>query len=119
MTIRREDLDAGKIDLSSEIDTTVPALAPVHPGQVLKTEFLVPLGLSVYALAQHLHLSRPRLNDIVLGRRAITADTALRLARYFSATPQFWLNLQTAYDLAVAQNQANELILRQIHPRAA
>ena len=100
MAIRREDLEAGRIDLSDVIEESEPDAAPIHPGEVLRMEFLEPLGMSVYALAAALHLPRPRLNDIALGRRAISADTALRLARYFGTSPQIWVNLQTRYDLA-------------------
>jgi len=119
MAIRREDLDAGRIDLSDVIDGSDAAAAPIHPGEVLRIEFLEPLGMSVYALAAALRLPRTRLNDVVLGRRAITADTALRLARYFGTSPQFWVNLQTGHDLAEAKAKAGELIEREISPRAA
>lgn len=119
MAIRREDLEAGRIDLSDVIEESEPDAAPIHPGEVLRMEFLEPLGMSVYALAAALHLPRPRLNDIALGRRAISADTALRLARYFGTSPQIWVNLQTRYDLAKAKAEAGELIEREISPRAA
>ena len=73
-------------------------LPPVHPGEILRDEFLRPLGLSVYRLARSLKISRPRLDDIVLGRRGITIDTALRLGRYFGTTPEFWVNLQARHE---------------------
>jgi addiction module HigA family antidote len=80
-------------------------LIAIHPGEILREEFLEPLGLSAYRLAKELHVPAPRINDILLGKRGITADTALRLGRYFNMTPQFWLNLQTEFDLRVASGQ--------------
>jgi addiction module HigA family antidote len=77
-----------------------------HPGEIIRTEFLDPYGLSVKAAAEAMHMPRSRLNDIVRGARGVTADTALRLARFFGAAPQFWLNLQSRYDLAEAEAQA-------------
>ena len=76
-----------------------------HPGEILKDEFLEPLGISVYALANAIGVPRTRLNDIVLTRRGISADTALRLARFFDMTPNYWLNLQTHYDLVMAETE--------------
>jgi addiction module HigA family antidote len=72
----------------------------VHPGEILREEFLQPMSISVYELAKRLHVSAPRINDIVLERRGITADTAVRLARFFGTSEQFWLNLQDAYDIS-------------------
>ena len=77
------------------------------------------MALSVYRLAQALKISRPRLNDVVLGRRAVTTDTALRLGRYFGTTPEFWLNLQTRYDLDVAERTIRARIEQEVEPRAA
>ena len=74
----------------------------IHPGEILLEEFLIPLGISQTRLAMDIHVPAPRINAIVHGRRAITADTALRLGRYFMMEPQFWLNLQNNYDLGVA-----------------
>ena len=76
-------------------------LAPVHPGEVLLEDFLKPLGLSQYRVAKGLSVPPRRINEIVLGKRAVSADTALRLARFFGTSAKFWLNLQTAYDLDV------------------
>lgn len=116
MTVKREDLDQGRIDLS---DTAVGGrLAPVHPGAVLAGHFLGPMGLSVYALAAALKAPRSRINDIVRGRRAVTTDTALRLARYFGMTPDFWLNLQARYDLDTAR-PLKKNIDREVTPRAS
>jgi len=78
----------------------------IHPGEILQEEFLKPLGISVYQLAKQIHLIRSRVNDIVRGRRAITADTALRLAKFFGTTPAFWMNLQTTYELREANNNS-------------
>jgi addiction module HigA family antidote len=72
----------------------------VHPGEILREEFLKPMKLSAYALAKRIHVPVPRVNDIVLDRRGITADTALRLARFFKTTEMFWLSLQDAYDVS-------------------
>lgn len=87
----------------------------IHPGEILREEYMKPLGLSVYALAKELKLTRPRLNDIVLERRAITADTAVRLAKYFGTTAQFWMNMQSSYELRDAEN-ANRKIVESIAP---
>lgn len=76
----------------------------IHPGEILREEFLRPLGMSVYELAKRLHVPPPRVNDIVLERRGITADTAIRLARLFGTTEQFWMNLQSAYELNRARD---------------
>lgn len=90
----------------------------VHPGEILREEFLKPMGMSVYELAKRLHVPAPRINDIVLERRRITADTAVRLARFFRTTEQFWLNLQDAYEVSkVKAERAAELA--RIEPRKA
>jgi addiction module HigA family antidote len=81
-------------------------LAPIHPGEILREEYMVPLGLSSNALARALGVTAARVNDIVRGRRGITADTALRLARYFRTDVRSWMNLQSNYDLQVAQADA-------------
>jgi addiction module HigA family antidote len=92
-------------------------MRPVHPGEVLRKEYLEPLDLSANALARALHLTPSRINDIVLERRGVTADTAVRLARYFGGTAQFWLNLQTMYDLRVAERSTEtKRAVRQIDP---
>lgn len=83
-------------------------IAPIHPGEILKAEFLDEYGLSQYELAKRLGVPAPRINAIVLGKRAITADTALRLGRFFNNNPQFWLNLQNHYDLQVAEGALHE-----------
>jgi addiction module HigA family antidote len=117
MAIRREDLDAGRVDFKGVASGT--KLHPVHPGEILRTDFLEPLDISVYALAKAIHVPRSRANDIVLERRSITADTAIRLARYLRTTPEFWVNLQSRYDLDVARGESHGKIERQIEPNAA
>jgi len=94
-------------------------MRPIHPGEVLREEFLDPLGLSAHALAQALRVPAPRVNDIVRERRSVSPDTALRLARHFGTTPQFWLNLQASYDLKIAMREAGAKIAREVEPRAA
>ncbi len=79
-------------------------LPPIHPGEILLEEFLRPMGISQYRLAKDISVSPRRINEIVHGKRAITADTALRLGRFFSMAPQFWLNLQNRYDLEVTED---------------
>lgn len=78
-------------------------MRPIHPGEIIKEEYLEPLGMSVNALALALRVPAPRINDVVRQKRAVSIDTALRLARYFNTTAHFWLNLQTSYDLKIAQ----------------
>ncbi len=92
-------------------------MRPIHAGEILREEFLVPLGISAHALAMELKVPAPRINDIVRERRSITPDTALRLARYFGTTPQFWLNLQTSYDLKNAERKMGTKIEREVHTR--
>lgn len=92
-------------------------MRPIHPGEILRKEFLVPLGLSAHALAMKLKVPAPRINDIVRERRAITPDTALRLARYFGTTAQFWLNLQTSYDLRITEKAMGSRIKFEVHTR--
>ncbi len=83
-------------------------IPPIHPGEVLKEEFLAEYGLSHYELAKRINVPAPRINAIVLGKRGISADTALRLGRFFSNSPQFWLNLQNHYDLLAAEEALAE-----------
>lgn len=89
-------------------------LHPVHPGQVLQEEFIKPMGLSQNRLALEIGVPPRRINEIVLGKRSVTADTALRLARYFRMSPQFWLGLQTDYDLDVAANALGNRLEREV-----
>ena len=92
---------------------------PIHPGEVLREDYLVPLSMSANALAKRLHIPASRINDIVLERRGFSADTALRLAQFFGGDAQSWLNLQTQYDLRVAEIEKAALIAREIEPLAA
>jgi addiction module HigA family antidote len=117
MSIKREDLDAGEIDFADV--SSGKRLPLIHPGQILRDDFLVPMKISVYTLAQAIKVPRSRVNDIVLGRRSITADTAFRLARYFGTTPDFWVNLQVRYDLDAAGRKLLRRIEREVAPRAA
>jgi addiction module HigA family antidote len=94
-------------------------MRPIHPGEILREEFLLPLGLSANALAKALRVPVTRVNDIVRERRGITGDTALRLARYFATTPQFWINLQASYDLRTAEQAVGEKVLLEVRPREA
>lgn len=94
-------------------------MRPVHPGEVLREDYLVPLGMSVHALATALRVPATRLHEIVKERRSITADTALRLARYFGGDAQSWMNLQAMYDLRVAEKHSAATIARDVSPRAA
>lgn len=91
-------------------------MRPIHPGEILREEFLMPLHLSANAVARRLSVPAPRINDIVRERRGVTSDTALRLARYFGTTPEFWLNLQASYDLKIAVKTAGAKIKREIEP---
>lgn len=91
-------------------------LKPVHPGEILHEEFMKPLGLSMNKLALDLRVPVTRIADIVGERRGITADTALRLARYFKNAPVFWMNLQTRYDLEVAQDEFAAKVERDVQP---
>ena len=117
MSIKRDDLDAGRIDFAGL--TTGKRLPLIHPGEILRDDFLQPLKISVYTLALAIKVPRSRLNDILLGRRGMTADTAFRLARYFGTTPGFWINLQARYDLDAADRKLRRRIEREVRPRAA
>jgi antitoxin HigA-1 len=92
-------------------------MRPVHPGEILREDYLKPIGMSANALARHLHVPPSRINDIVLERRGVSADTALRLSRFFGGDAQSWLNLQTAYDLRSAElNQTLQIAMQAVHP---
>jgi antitoxin HigA-1 len=90
-----------------------------HPGEVLSEEFLNPLGISVHALAMALRVPATRIGAIVKGERSVTADTALRLARFFGTSPEFWMNLQAMHDLTKVRLESGEAIERDVRPRAA
>ena len=93
-------------------------MAPVHPGEILQEEFLTPLGMSQNRLALALRVPARRINEIVLGKRGVTADTALRLARYFNMSPQFWLGLQMDYELDIAEDALEKRIEKEVTPRS-
>ena len=96
----------------------VAKLAPVHPGEVLQEDFLAEMGLSQYRLAKDISVPPRRINEIVHGTRSVTADTALRLARYFGTTPRFWLNLQAQFDLDTELDRLGPRLDAEVIPRA-
>jgi addiction module HigA family antidote len=111
----------GRIRLKSSITTerfemAANKMRPIHPGEILREEYLLPLGMNAHALAMELRVPAPRINDLVRERRAVSPDTALRLARYFGTTAQFWLNLQGAYDLKQAEIESAAKIKREVRP---
>ena len=93
-------------------------IAPIHPGEVLSEEFLEPMCISQYRLAKDVSVPPRRINEIVHGQRSITADTALRLGRYFNVSPLFWLNLQAHYDLAMAEDRIGQRLATEVLVRA-
>ncbi|HBB92979.1 MAG TPA: addiction module antidote protein, HigA family [Bacteroidales bacterium] len=93
-------------------------LANIHPGEILLEEFLKPMGINQYRLAESIHVPARRINEIVLEKRGITADTALRLSRFFGNSAQFWMNLQTRYELESARNLSASSIDREVKPHA-
>jgi addiction module HigA family antidote len=95
----------------------INGMRPVHPGEILREEYLEPLEMSANALATALHLTASRVNDIVRERRGITPDTALRLSQYFGTTPEFWMNLQMMYELRKTTDEEGQLIRETIQPR--
>jgi antitoxin HigA-1 len=100
------------------MNTPKNRMRPVHPGEVLREEYLVPLGMSANALASALHVPANRVSAIIAGKRNVTADTALRLARFFGTSPEFWLNLQQSYELRIAKATSSKT-LRAIRPHVA
>lgn len=90
-------------------------LAPIHPGEILLEEFLAPMAVSQYRLARDISVPPRRINEIVHGKRSITADTALRLARYFGTSERFWLNLQTRFDLEVEKDRLGDRLEQEVH----
>ncbi|OAI46492.1 XRE family transcriptional regulator [Gammaproteobacteria bacterium SCGC AG-212-F23] len=91
-------------------------LSPIHPGEILFEEFMKPMGISQYRLAKELHIGAIRINEIIHGKRSITADTAIRLGRYFNMEAKFWMNLQASYDLDKAMIDSRKAIYREIIP---
>jgi addiction module HigA family antidote len=96
----------------------INSMRPIHPGEVLREEFLLPFGLTAHALAMALQVPAPRINDIVRERRAVTVDTALRLAQFFGTSAEFWMGLQTDYDMACARTSMHKAIahIRRFEP---
>lgn len=89
---------------------------PIHPGKILLTEFLEPMGITQYRLSKDIGVTPRRINEVVHGRRSITADTALRLGRFFNMEAQFWLNLQSHYDMEVAIENLQDRLIHEVHP---
>jgi addiction module HigA family antidote len=94
-------------------------LPPIHPGEILREEFLLPLGMPAHQLAMALRVPATRINDIVNERRGITADTALRLSRYFGTSSRFWMNLQASWELEVSEDHLSDAVRRDVLPRTA
>lgn len=117
MTISREDLESGRLDFSDV--ATGEVLPPLHPGEVLREEWLVPLAISAYRLSRDLKVPPNRITAILNGERAITADTALRLSRYFGTSPDLWLGLQAAHDLEAARRATGRQIEKEVSRRVA
>ena len=117
MSIKREDIDRGKVDFPNI--RSGRRLAPIHPGTILRDEFLTGYGLSQSQLAKAIGISPNRIAEIVNNRRRITADTALRLSLYFRNSPEFWLNLQSHYDLKVARRNLKPEDAKRIKPLRA
>ncbi|MGB9147658.1 MAG: HigA family addiction module antitoxin [Acidobacteriaceae bacterium] len=106
----------GRSKSSTTTNSGARKMPPLHPGEMLREEFMKPLGLSANALALALRVPVTRISEIVNERRSVTADTALRLARYFRMSPGFWLRLQTQYDLEVAEDESAAAIRREVQP---
>lgn len=92
-------------------------IAPVHPGEILQEDFLKPLGISQYRLSKDISVPPRRINEIVLGKRSISADTALRLSKYFGTSERFWLNIQARYDLEVQKDKLGKRLENEVHAR--
>ena len=92
-------------------------ISPIHPGEILRDEYLEPMGITQYRLAKDIHVDPRRINEIVLGKRAITADTALRLARHFGTSERFWINLQVQYDLETQREVLGDRLTREVKVR--
>jgi antitoxin HigA-1 len=119
MSVHRAKLDAGKVDLADVTEARRGPMKPIAPGDVLRMEFLKPMQLSAYRLAKDINVPLNRVAGILAGKRAISADTALRLARYFGTDAQSWINLQARYDLEMTRQSCGRRIDREVKPRAA
>lgn len=98
------------------MSTSKRDIPPIHPGEILLEDFLKPMGITQYRLAKSIGVAQRRIGEIVAGKRSITADTALRLARFFGTDAQSWMNLQSHYDLEVAQEKLSARIMKEVHP---
>lgn len=116
-TIRRDELE--RMDFSDLAGSRARPDSPIHPGEILREEFMRPLELSATALAHALHVPPNRITALVNGQRAVTADTALRLARYFGTMPEFWLRLQVDFELRDAERKVAATVRKEVSPRAA
>ena len=105
--------------MKNRIPAPKNGMRPVHPGEVLREDFLKPLSMSANALANALSVPASRINDIVLERRGVTVDTAMRLTRYFGGDVQTWMNLQVAYEIKIAEKALSKRVQTQVQPRAA
>ena len=94
-------------------------MSPIHPGEILFEEFLEPMGISQYRLAKNINVPNVRINEIILGKRGISADTALRFAKYFDMSVEFWTGIQSEYEIAVAKNKIEAQLDREILPRVS
>ncbi|PPD28244.1 MAG: addiction module antidote protein, HigA family [Methylomonas sp.] len=110
MSISIDEIDS--VDFSDAADASAGKLPPVHPGEILLEEFLKPLGITQYRLAKEISVPQRRIGEIVAGKRAITADTGLRLSRFFGMSEGFWVGLQTDYDTAKAKDALGEVLTR-------
>jgi len=118
VTVTMDDLRSGQVDFGDLVGPETTALGPVHPGEILR-DVLEETGMSAYALAKALRVPVNRVTAILAGKRAITADTALRLARCLGTSPELWLNLQTSYDLELTRAERGAAIEAEVHPQAA
>lgn len=105
--------------MKTQIQAPKNGMRPVHPGEVLREDYLKPLGMSANALANALSVPASRINDIVLERRGVTVDTAMRLTRYFGGDVQTWMNLQIAYEIKTAEKSLSKRVLAEVQPLAA
>ncbi len=119
MSINREALETGRIDLSDVIGRKPRRIAPIHPGEILREEFLDPLEITPYRLAKDMTVPLTRIMAILAGERGITADTALRLGRFFGMSAEFWLGLQQQYDLDTARAALKRRLDAEVRPRQA
>ena len=116
MTIKREDIEAGRINFSDIRNPRAKAIPPIHPGEILRDEFLAPLGITAYRLAKDIGVPVTRIAAILAGSRAVTADTALRFGRYFGMSAEFWLGLQEQYDLDRARVELRGRLETEVTP---